>query len=88
MTKSAKQVLEQAMALDLDDRAELVEQLSDTLEPSTDPEYVAAWEAELRRRIDAHESGESKGIPWEEARKQIFDLGTADAEDEDEDGND
>lgn len=67
------------MALDFDDRADLVERLADTLEPSTDAEYVTAWEAELRQRIEEHERGESKGIPWEQARKQIF---GADAEDE------
>jgi putative addiction module component (TIGR02574 family) len=71
MTKSAQEIFEQAKALDFDERADLVERLADTLEPSTDPEYVAAWETEIRLRIESHERGDSKPIPWREAIEQI-----------------
>jgi putative addiction module component (TIGR02574 family) len=71
MTKSAQDIFEQAMALDLDDRADLIARLTDTLEPSTDPEYLAAWEAEIRERIAQVERGETRGIPWREAIEQI-----------------
>jgi putative addiction module component (TIGR02574 family) len=71
MTKSAQEIFERAKTLDFDERADLIQRLADTLEPSTDPEYVAAWEAEISARIDAHERGESKAIPWREAIEQI-----------------
>ena len=59
------------MALDEDDRVELIDQLSDTLEPSTDPEYVAAWEAEIKARLDDIDSGRAKMIPAEETIRLI-----------------
>ena len=71
MTKAAQSILERAMALDNADRTELAEMLAGTLEPSTDPEYVAAWEDEIRRRIAEVESGAEKPIPWREAMEQI-----------------
>jgi putative addiction module component (TIGR02574 family) len=71
MTKPAQDIFEQAKMLDLDDRADLIQRLADTLEPSTDPAYVAAWESEIRSRIESVERGESKGIPWREAIEQI-----------------
>ena len=71
MTKSAQHILEQAIALDYDDRAELVELLADTLEPSTDPEYVAAWEAEIEARLSEIDSGQATMIPVDEAMRMI-----------------
>ncbi len=72
MTKTAEQLLSEAMKLDEEDREELVDKLRDTLEPSIDPQYVAEWEAEIASRLEAHEKGESKSLPWTEARRQMF----------------
>ena len=72
MTKAAEQILEQALALDAAERADLVDQLITTLEPSTDRRYVSEWTEEIKCRIDEHESGETQAIPWEEARRRIF----------------
>ncbi|HSV12888.1 MAG TPA: addiction module protein [Tepidisphaeraceae bacterium] len=71
MTKSAQQILKQAMALDDEDRAELVDELLGTLEPRVDQEYVTAWEKEISSRIADFESGKAKGIPWEDVLKQL-----------------
>lgn len=71
MTKSAENILEQAMALEPDDRMELVDKLSESLEISTDPQYIAEWEAEIARRIEQVERGEVTPIPWREAIKQL-----------------
>jgi hypothetical protein len=71
MTKSAEHILEEALALDAADRMELIDRLSETLEPSTDPEYAAAWEAEIRERIQQVERGQSAPIPWRHALDQI-----------------
>ncbi len=71
MAKSAEHIFEEALALDADDRMELIDRLSETLEPSTDPEYTAAWEAEIRERIQQVERGQSAPIPWRQAIDQI-----------------
>lgn len=68
MTKTAERILSEAMALDEDEREELAARLMGTLEPSTDPAYVAAWEAEIKKRIEELDSGEVQAIPWEQAR--------------------
>jgi putative addiction module component (TIGR02574 family) len=71
MTKSAEHILEEALALNAADRIELIDRLSETLEPSTDSEYTAAWEAEIRERIQQVERGQSAPIPWRDAMNQI-----------------
>jgi len=71
MTATAKQVLEQAMALDEGDRVELIGRLSESLEARTDAEYVDAWGAEIKSRLDDIDSGRAKMIPAEEAIRII-----------------
>ncbi len=63
------------MALDEDDLVEVVGRLSEKLEPSTEPDYVEAWEAEINDRLGQYERGEVKGIPW---RQVIENLGRKD----------
>ena len=61
MTKTAEQVLQQAMALQPADRIELAERLleagGESTEVSDDPEYLAAWEAEINRRLEDIDAG-------------------------------
>jgi putative addiction module component (TIGR02574 family) len=71
MTKAAKQVLSDAMALDDSERAELAARLLDTLDASVDEDYVPAWEAEITQRVRELDKGTVKGIPWEKARAMI-----------------
>ncbi|HWB54937.1 MAG TPA: addiction module protein [Tepidisphaeraceae bacterium] len=79
MTKPAEHILQEALALDAADRMELVDRLSETLAPSDDPEYTAAWEAEIRDRIQQVKRGQSAPLPWKEAMNQI-ERGEGDAE--------
>jgi putative addiction module component (TIGR02574 family) len=72
MTKTAEQLLEQALALEPADRAAIVDELMDTLEPSTNAEYVSRWTQEIQSRIEDHESGKVKAASWDEARTRIF----------------
>jgi putative addiction module component (TIGR02574 family) len=71
MTTIAKQLLEQAMALDEDDRVELIGRLSDSLEPSADPDYIEAWGAEIKSRLDDIDSGRAKMIPADEVIRKL-----------------
>lgn len=75
MTKAAEQVLQQAMALKPSERIELAERLFESADDasriSTDPDYVAAWDAEIKRRIEQHQRGEAKTYSAEEALRMI-----------------
>ncbi len=69
-------LLEAAMKLPADARSELADRLLDSLEsPFPDPEIEAEWAAEIKKRVDDIKSGRVKGIPWEEARRMIFEDG-------------
>lgn len=74
MTTKAQEILNQALQLGPDERAELASQLLSSLE---DEESYAdlhpSWSAEIKRRLDELESGAVKAIPWEEARAIIRD---------------
>ena len=54
MTAAAKKVFEEALALSDTEREELVEVLSQSLQPTR---FSAQWKAELGRRIEKIESG-------------------------------
>ena len=69
-------LLEAAMKLPADARSELADRLLDSLDsPFADPEIEAEWAAEIKQRVDDIKSGRVKGIPWEEARRMIFEDG-------------
>lgn len=75
MTKLAEQLLAQAKTLNDEEREELAACLMGTLEPSTDPQYLAEWEAEINRRIEEIDSGKTKLIPADQALRQIRNSG-------------
>jgi putative addiction module component (TIGR02574 family) len=80
MPTDAKAILEAALRLPHDERALLANRLLESLEPVfASPEIEAAWAAEIKRRLDDLDSGREKTIPWEQARRMIF---------EDEDASD
>lgn len=71
MTRSAEQILTEAMELDQTERAELAMRLIDTLDSDTDSGWEEAWAKEIKLRLDRLDRGEVKCIPWEEARQII-----------------
>ena len=72
MSAVADRFLSELLQLSPADRGEVAARLLDSLDGIDDPDDDAAWEAEIRSRVDDAVSGRVKGIPWEEARKQIF----------------
>ncbi|WP_290652173.1 addiction module protein [Aquisalimonas sp.] len=58
-TKALDNVREDAMALPLDDRAELARELLASLDGPADPDIQRAWDVELCRRINKLRSGEA-----------------------------
>ncbi len=59
-------LLQQALALGLDDRAYIAEALEQSLSPSdfATPEIAQAWAAEIERRAAAYEQGEMPAEDW------------------------
>ena len=70
MTSAAKKILDQALALPEDERAALVDALTRSLETSED-DLSPEWKAEISRRIEAVERGESRLIPGDEVDARI-----------------
>lgn len=55
-----------ARKLTIEERAQLAQELLESVERDADPELQAAWEAEIAERIARYERGEAKLIPAEE----------------------
>ncbi len=55
-----------AMGLPIEERAQLAQELLESVDRDSDPEVQAAWEAEIASRIDRYERGEAQTIPAEE----------------------
>jgi len=75
MTSRAQEVLQQALALPVDERADLAAELLASLDeasPSNRADVEAAWAREIERRARRVMSGESTGEPWEEVRARVL----------------
>ena len=55
-----------AQTLAVEERAQLAQQLLESVERDSDPQVQAAWEAEIASRIAKYERGEATLIPAEE----------------------
>ena len=74
MTNRAQQLLREALALPVEERADVAAELLASLdEPGTmDPAAVeAAWAREIERRARRVMAGESLGEPWEDVRARV-----------------
>lgn len=70
MSQAVAEVLNAALALSEDERAELAELIEASL--SAPPGGLhPAWSAELRRRAAEIDSGAVKPVPWDEVCKQV-----------------
>jgi putative addiction module component (TIGR02574 family) len=72
MSPAVKEILEQALGLKEDDRAELAGRLLESLEPAEEAGVEAAWRDEVSRRVADLDSGAVKTVSWEEAQNRIF----------------
>jgi putative addiction module component (TIGR02574 family) len=70
VTSATKKILEDALALSEEQRATLVAALNESLETAED-ELTPQWKAEIARRIEAVERGESRLIPGDEVEARI-----------------
>jgi len=70
MSSDVSRLLEQALALSIEEQEALAESLISNLSGKVDEGLLAAWDEEVKRRIADLDSGKAKTIPWEEVRQR------------------
>lgn len=68
----SSELLQEALKLSAEERLALAKSLWDSVERPEDPEWRAAWAAEVARRLEGVEDGTMKTVPWAEARARIL----------------
>lgn len=74
MTARSQDLLREALALPLEERADVAAELLASLDepaPADEAAVQAAWAREIERRARRALSGESKGERWEDVRGRI-----------------
>ena len=71
MSITAQRLFEQALGRGDEERAELALLILQSLEPA-DADAGEAWAAELKRRIEALDSGVVETIPWLQVREKLL----------------
>jgi putative addiction module component (TIGR02574 family) len=72
MTQRAQDLLREALALPVDERADVAAQLLASLddEDVATEDIEAAWAVEIEKRARRVLSGQSEGLPWEDVRRR------------------
>jgi putative addiction module component (TIGR02574 family) len=71
MKPAVEEVVQKALELEEDERAEVASRLLDSLE-QRDAASEAAWVSDLERRAAELESGGVKGVSWEELQQRLM----------------
>jgi putative addiction module component (TIGR02574 family) len=72
MARSARELFEEAMKLDPQERATLVRLLIEALDAEIEEGVDEAWRAEIERRMAELDAGSVEAIPWEEVRARLY----------------
>jgi len=72
MARSARQLFEEAMRLDPEERATLMRLLIENLDAESEEGVEDAWRVEFERRMAELDSGSVQPIPWEELRARLY----------------
>jgi putative addiction module component (TIGR02574 family) len=72
MRRDAANLLQDALDLPEDERAEIAGALLESLEPAPEADIEAAWRQEVAARVAALEAGEVETIPWQEIRDRFL----------------
>ena len=70
MTPEVSKLLEQALALSIEEQEALTVSLISSLGGKVDEGVQAAWEIEIARRISELDSGRAQTISWQEVRQR------------------
>jgi len=71
MSTVGEKILQDALNLPTEERAEVAARLIESLEEARDPDIDAAWAAEVERRCKAIDAGEAVASDWEDVRRRI-----------------
>ena len=71
MSTVGEKILQDALNLPEEERAEVAARLIESLEDPMDPDLDEAWAAEIERRCVALDAGEAVTSDWEEVRRRI-----------------
>lgn len=71
MSKTAEDILSNAMRLSITERAELAAALLASLDGEPDEAVESAWAAEIQRRVERIRSGAAKGRSWSDVRDRL-----------------
>ncbi|OGQ77319.1 MAG: hypothetical protein A2289_00155 [Deltaproteobacteria bacterium RIFOXYA12_FULL_58_15] len=71
MTDAAEEILFQALELSVDQRAELVARLLESLDGEPDEDVEAAWAAEIQRRVQKVRSGQAQFDDWDAVKERL-----------------
>jgi len=71
MTQRSLELLQQALSLTEEERADIVASLLNSLEASPDPDAESLWQEEVSRRVSDLDSGKAKTIPWQHVQSQV-----------------
>jgi putative addiction module component (TIGR02574 family) len=72
MARSARELFDEAMTLELKERITLTSLLIDSLDPGGDEGADPAWLAEVERRMIELDSGAAQHIPSDELRNRLY----------------
>jgi putative addiction module component (TIGR02574 family) len=70
MTQEARDLLQKALALPENERAELAGNLLSSLDTAVDQDVDANWQREVAHRLDEVQSGKVETIWWEEVQQK------------------
>ncbi len=70
MTPEVSKLLEQALALSIEEQEALTASVISNLGGKVDEGVQAAWETEIAKRIAELDSGRARTIPWQEVRQR------------------
>ncbi len=70
MTQEAHELLQKALTLPENERAELAGNLLSSLDATVDQDVDAAWQQEVVRRATEIQSGKAVTISWEEVQQK------------------
>jgi putative addiction module component (TIGR02574 family) len=71
VTRSAADVLADALSLDQEQRAEIAAQLIASLDGPAEDDVNAAWAAEVARRMAEIDAGKTRTEPWDVVLRRI-----------------
>ncbi|MHB1701872.1 MAG: addiction module protein [Acidobacteriaceae bacterium] len=72
MSPAYDEVLKQALALTLEERAWLLASVEDSLAEPMSRDIEDSWAAEVDRRVEEAEQGKASFVPWEEVQSRLL----------------